>query len=122
MLPIQNRRVRCARAASNRRRTSALWASEHAVSVDALLSWDLFLHNVPMFCDLAIGHAENIDRNHRLRSPSDVAAMNHDIIAIRHHETWFVFKVARQVSQQRLDRRSAIRDQRVMLPVVIAEQ
>jgi hypothetical protein len=63
---------------------SRLRASEHAVSVGALRSRDLFLQNVPMFRDLAIGHAENIDPNHGLRSPSDIVAMNHDIVAIGH--------------------------------------
>jgi hypothetical protein len=66
------------------RRASPLRASEHAVSVGALRGRDLFLQNVPMFRDLAIGHAENIDPNHGLRSPSDIVAMNHDIVAIGH--------------------------------------
>jgi hypothetical protein len=60
----------------------SLRAREHSVSVGAARSRDLFLQNIPMFCDLAISHAENIDSNHRLRSPSDIAAMNHDIVAI----------------------------------------
>ena len=85
---------------STRGVASTLWAGEHAVSVGALHSRDLFLQNVPMFRNLAIGYPENIDPNHGLRSPSDIAPMNHDIVAIGHHETWCVFEVARQVAQQ----------------------
>jgi hypothetical protein len=74
-------------ASHPRRRASTLLASEHAVSIGALRRRDLFLQNIPMLCDLTIGHAENIDPDHRLRSPSDIAAVNHDIVAIGHHDT-----------------------------------
>jgi hypothetical protein len=75
-----------------------------------------------MFCDPAIGHAENIDPNHRLRSPSDITAMNHDIVAIGHHDAGLVFEVGGQVLQNSLDRRSSVWNLRIMLPIVIGEQ
>ena len=75
-----------------------------------------------MFCDLAIGHAENIDPNHGLRSPSDIAAMNHDIVTIGHHDTGLVFEIGRQVLQNRLDRRCPVWNLRIMLLIVVAEQ
>jgi len=75
-----------------------------------------------MFRDLAVGHAENIDPDHGLRSPSDIAAMNHDIVAIGHHETGLVAEVGRQVLQYCLDRCRAVGDRRIMLPIIVAEQ
>src|SRR4029077_4872981 len=101
---------------------SGLWPSEHGVSVGALRRRDLFLKNVPMFCDLAIGHAENIDPNHGLRSPSDIAAMNHDIFTIGHNDTGLVFEIGRQVLQNRLDRPCPVWNLRIMLLIVVAEQ
>jgi hypothetical protein len=106
----------------NTARPSRLRTSEHAVAVGALRSRDLFLQNVPMFRDLAVGHAENIDPNHGLRSPSDIAAMNHDIVAIGHHESGLVTEVRRQVRQYCLDRPRAVGNQRIMLPIIVAEQ
>ena len=88
----------------------------------ALCAAGIFLQNVPMFRDLAVGHAENIDPDHGLRSPSDIAAMNHDIVAIGHHETGLVTEVGRQVLQYCLDRCGAVGDQRIMLPIIVAEQ
>ena len=75
-----------------------------------------------MFGDLAIGDAKNIDRNHGLRSPSDIAAVNADVIAVRHHETRLVLEVGRQVAQQSLDRRRTVWDQWIMLAIVAAEE
>src|SRR6516165_3087121 len=87
---------------------SSLWDSEHTIPVLALRRWDLFLQNVPMLRDLAIGYSENIDPNHGLRSPSDIASVNHHIVAIGHYETGLVFEVFRQILQDRLDRPRAV--------------
>jgi hypothetical protein len=70
-----------------------LRARKHTVSVGALCRRDLFLQNIPMFCDLAISHTENIDPDHRLRPLSDIAAMNHNIVAISHHNPGLIFEV-----------------------------
>src|SRR5215813_1032823 len=73
---------------------------KHAVPISALDGRNLLLHDVPMFGNFFIADAEDIDRNHRLRSPSGVAAMNAYIIAVRHDQTGLVFEVRRQVSQK----------------------
>src|SRR5262245_10832271 len=116
------RRLKTCWNARGPRRASSPRTSEHAVSVGTLRGRDLFLQNVPMFRDLAVGHAENIDPDHGLRSPSNIAAMNHDIVAIGHHETGLVTEVGRQVLEYGLDRGRAVGDQRIMLPIVVAEQ
>src|SRR5262245_35615203 len=99
-----------------------LWGSQHAVAVGALRRRHLFLHDVPMFGDLSIGDAKDIHRHHRFRPPSDIAAVNGDIFAFRHNETWLIPEVSRKISQERLDRSGAVRDLRVVLLIVIAEQ
>jgi hypothetical protein len=73
--------------------SSACWASEHTVSVSALSSCNLFLQYVPMLRDFAIGYTEDIDPDHRLRSPSDIAAMNHDIVAVGRHNAGLIFEI-----------------------------
>src|SRR5260370_31255053 len=75
-----------------------------------------------MFGDLAIGDAEDIHSHHRFRSPSEIAAVNGDIVALRHNETWLIPEVSRKVSQERLDRSGAVRNLWVVLLIVIAEQ
>ena len=75
-----------------------------------------------MFGDLAIGDAEDVHRHHRSRSPSEIAAVNGDIVALRPHETWLIPEISRKVSQERLDRSGAVRNLRVVLLIVIAEQ
>src|SRR6266851_3730706 len=99
-----------------------LWGGQHAVAVSALRRRHLFLHDIPMLGDLAIGDAEDIHSHHRFRSPSDIAAVNGDIVALRHNETWLIPEVSRKVSQERLDCRGAVRNPRVVLLIVIAEQ
>ena len=73
-----------------------------------------------MFGDLAIGDAEDV--HHRSRSPSEIAAVNGYIVALRHHETWLIPEISRKVSQERLDRSGTVRNLRVVLLIVIAEQ
>src|SRR5260370_13148581 len=74
-----------------------------------------------MFGDLAIGGAEDIHSHHRFRSPSEIAAVNGDIVALRHNETWLIPEVSRKVSQERLDRTGAVRHLWVVLLIDIAE-
>src|SRR6266478_6352032 len=93
-----------------------------AVVVSALRRRHLFLHDIPMFGDLAIGDAEDIHSHHRFRSPSEIAAVNGDIVALRHNETWLIPEVGRKVSQERLDCSGTVRNLRVVLLIVIAEQ
>src|SRR5262245_8616078 len=47
--------------------------------------------------------------HHRSRSPSEIAAVNGYIVALRHHETWPIPEFSRKVSQERLDRSGAVR-------------
>src|SRR5882762_6991988 len=75
-----------------------------------------------MFGNLAISDSEDIDRNHGLRSPPGITAVNADIVTVRHDKTRFVFEVARQVSHQGLDRRGAVRNLWVVLPIIGTEQ
>ena len=92
------------------------------MAIGALRCWDLFLHDIPVFCNLAIGDAEYIDRNQRLWAPSGVPAMNHHILAVGHHQARLVFEIRRKARDDRLDGRRAIGNQRVVLLVVAAEQ
>ena len=75
-----------------------------------------------MFGDLAIGDAEYVNSDHRLGSPSEIAAVNGDKVAFRHHKAWFVLEVSPKVSEQRLDRGGAVWNLWIVLPVVVAEQ
>src|SRR5262245_23940479 len=75
-----------------------------------------------MLGDLAIGDAEDIDSDHRFRSPSEIAAVNGDVVALRHNETWLILEVSRKVSQERLDRSGSVWNLWVVLLIVIAEQ
>ena len=58
----------------------------------------------------------------RSRSPSEIAAVNGDIVALRHHETWLLPEISRKVFQERLDRSGAVQNLQVVLLIVIAEQ
>ena len=73
--------------------SSSCWASEHTVTVSALSRCNLLLQHVPMLRDFAIGHTEDIYPDHRLRSPSDVTAMDHDIVAIGRHNAGLIFEI-----------------------------
>src|SRR3989442_5626156 len=75
-----------------------------------------------MLGDLAIRDAEDIHSHHRFRSPPEIAAVNGDIVALRHNETWLIPEVSRKVSQERLDCSGAVLNLRVVLLIVIAEQ
>src|SRR2546426_10456975 len=54
--------------------------------------------------------------------PHPKAAVNGDIVALRHNETRLRPEVSRKVSQERLDRSAAVRNLRVVLLIVFAEQ
>src|SRR6266478_3628397 len=99
-----------------------LWGSQHAVPVSALRRRHLFLHDIPMFGDLAIGDAEDIDSHHWFWPPSEIAAVNGDVVALRYDEPGFILEVSRKFSQERLDRSGAARNLRVVLPIVGTEQ
>jgi hypothetical protein len=45
--------------------------------------------------------------------------VNGHVVAVRHHETWFIFEISRKVSQERLDRSSTVCNLWVVLPIVI---
>src|SRR5215469_5382924 len=95
---------------------------EHAIAVCALRCWHLFPHDIPMLGDPAIGDAQNIDSHHRFGTPSEIAAVNGDIVAVRHYETRLILEVSREFCQERLDRGDAAWDLRVVLQIVMAEQ
>src|SRR5262249_54017162 len=92
-----------------------LWGGQHAVAVSALRRRHLFLHDIPMLADLAIGNPEDIHSHHRLGAPSEIAAVNSDIVALRHNETWLIPEGSRKVSQKRLDCSGAVRNLRIVL-------
>jgi len=75
-----------------------------------------------MLRDLAMRNAKGIDGHHRFGSPSEITAVNGHVVAVRHHETWFIFEITRKVSQERLDRSSTVGNLWVVLPIVIAKQ
>src|SRR5207244_13023660 len=54
--------------------------------------------------------------------PHPKAAVNGDIVALRHNETRLRPEVSRKVSQERLDRSGAVRNLRVVLLIVFADQ
>jgi hypothetical protein len=74
---------------------------------------------LPMLRDLAMRNAKDIDGYHRFGSPSEITAVNGHVVAVRHHETWFIFEISRKVSQERLDRSSTVCNLWVVLPIVI---
>ena len=95
---------------------------EHAIAVSALRRGHLFLHDIPVLDDLAIGDTEDIDSHHGFGSPSEIAAVNGDIVAVRHYETRLILEVSREFCLERLDRVDAVWDLGVVLLIVMAEQ
>ncbi len=75
-----------------------------------------------MLGDLAILDTEDVDRHHGLRTPAEIAAVDENVVAFGHREAGFVLEICRKVAEQPLDCGRAVRDLRIVLPIVVAEQ
>lgn len=70
---------------------------EHRVATGGLGRGDLFLHDVPVFHDLALPDAEDVDRDQRLRPPAGVSPVNHHEVTLRDRHAGLV----REAGQRR---------------------
>src|SRR6266436_6376447 len=62
--------------------------AKHGVATRRRGRLHFLLHYVPVFDQLAIRHTKDIDRDHWLRSPPDVAAVHHHQISLRARGAW----------------------------------
>jgi DNA replication protein DnaC len=58
-----------------------------------------FPEPTPMLRDLAVSDAKDVHGHHRLWSPSEITAVNGNVVAVGRHEIGFVFDVSRKPSQ-----------------------
>src|ERR1043165_745724 len=63
---------------------------EHRTATSCCRGGNLLLHHIPVFNDFAVFPLEDIDGDKRLRSPADVASVNHHKIALGNRHADFV--------------------------------
>src|SRR5271168_4691944 len=73
-------------------------AREHRITTGSGGSGDFLLHNIPVFHQLAVDDTKNVHRNHRLRTPTGVTAVNHHQVAFRDDHSCLVTKSCSQLA------------------------
>lgn len=75
-----------------------------------------------MFDEFPTDDAKNVDRDNGLRSPTGIAAVNHDIFALGDDQTHLIFEVGRQSSNDIRNCGAAVGDGRIVLLVTRDEK
>src|SRR5271155_1093296 len=96
-------------------------AREHRITTGSGGSGDFLLHNIPVFHQLALDDTKNVHRNHRLRTPTGVAAVNHHQIAFCDDHSCLVTKSRSQLANYAGNRVSTVGKRRIVLDIVFRE-
>src|SRR5882672_2274236 len=76
----------------------ALRAWEHRITTGSGGSGDFLLQNIPVFHQLAVDDTKNVHRNHRLRTPTGVTAVNHHQVTFCDDHSCLVTKSRSQLA------------------------
>ena|SRR5260370_1311273 len=77
---------------------SGVYLTPKGVAADGLPCRYFFLHDIPMLYEFSTNDAKDVDSDGRLRSPTSVPAVNHDVFALDDHGH-LILVVVRQSSE-----------------------